>query len=146
MPGLMTLSATRRLTGSRCSAIQTVPMPPSPICFEQLVTPGDEDAGSLGRRWLVDRTRGRSAVQELRGLRLSGQHALNAGAQFGVVAARLAEDKRPARRPRVFSAAKKIASIAVISTMDATSANDSSADQCDERGLNPSVGKQFLTG
>ena len=31
MPGLMTFSATRRLTGSICWAIQTVPMPPSPI-------------------------------------------------------------------------------------------------------------------
>ena len=30
MPSLMTLRATRRLTGSRCSATQTVPKPPSP--------------------------------------------------------------------------------------------------------------------
>ncbi len=31
IPGLISLRATSRLTGSRCSAIQTVPMPPSPI-------------------------------------------------------------------------------------------------------------------
>ena len=40
MPGLDELdSATRRLTGSVCSAIQTVPMPPSPICSSSLYGP-----------------------------------------------------------------------------------------------------------
>ena len=32
IPALMSLTATSRLTGSHCCAIQTVPMPPSPIC------------------------------------------------------------------------------------------------------------------
>jgi hypothetical protein len=31
MPSLTIFSATLRTTGSRCSAIHTVPMPPSPI-------------------------------------------------------------------------------------------------------------------
>ena len=36
MPSLMIFSATRRRTGSTCSAIQTVPKPPSPICWSSL--------------------------------------------------------------------------------------------------------------
>ena len=36
MPSLMILKATRRLTGSRCSAIQIVPKPPSPIFSSSL--------------------------------------------------------------------------------------------------------------
>ena len=36
MPNLMSLSATRRFTGSRCSAIQTSPKPPSPIFSSNL--------------------------------------------------------------------------------------------------------------
>ena len=35
----MSLTATRRLTGSVCWAIQTVPMPPSPICSRSLYGP-----------------------------------------------------------------------------------------------------------
>ena len=31
IPGLITCGATRRLTGRVCSAMNTVPMPPSPI-------------------------------------------------------------------------------------------------------------------
>ena len=31
MPGLIIFSATRRLTGSFCSAMSTTPMPPSPL-------------------------------------------------------------------------------------------------------------------
>ena len=45
----MSLSATSRLTGSVCSAIQTVPMPPSPICSQQLVRP-DQRAGAFDRQ------------------------------------------------------------------------------------------------
>ncbi len=36
MPGLMTLSATVRRTGSVCSAIQTTPKPPSPSGWRSL--------------------------------------------------------------------------------------------------------------
>jgi serine/threonine protein kinase len=36
MPGLMTLRATLRLTGSVCSAMKTVPMPPSPSSWRSL--------------------------------------------------------------------------------------------------------------
>ena len=36
MPGLMTLSATLRRTGSCCSATKTRPKPPSPICSMSL--------------------------------------------------------------------------------------------------------------
>lgn len=36
MPGLMTLSATRRRTGSVCSAMYTTPHPPSPIFWSNL--------------------------------------------------------------------------------------------------------------
>jgi hypothetical protein len=39
MPGLMTFTATRRLTGSVCWAIHTVPMPPSPISSTSLYRP-----------------------------------------------------------------------------------------------------------
>src|SRR5205814_989831 len=39
MPALMSLSATTRLTGAVCWAIQTVPMPPSPICSSSLYGP-----------------------------------------------------------------------------------------------------------
>ena len=39
MPGLMTLRATLRWTGWVCSAMQTVPMPPSPICCSSLYGP-----------------------------------------------------------------------------------------------------------
>ncbi len=49
MPALMSLRATSRLTGSVCSAIQTVPMPPSPICSDELVRT-DDRAGTFGDR------------------------------------------------------------------------------------------------
>ncbi len=39
MPALINLTATRRLTGSVCWAIQTLPMPPSPICSMSLYGP-----------------------------------------------------------------------------------------------------------
>ena len=39
MPGLMTLRATLRWTGRVCSAMKTVPMPPSPICCNSLYGP-----------------------------------------------------------------------------------------------------------
>ena len=39
MPGLMTLRATLRCTGWVCSAMKTVPMPPSPICCSSLYGP-----------------------------------------------------------------------------------------------------------
>ena len=39
MPGLMTLRATLRWTGWVCSAMKTVPMPPSPICWRSLYGP-----------------------------------------------------------------------------------------------------------
>src|SRR5215470_15151516 len=39
MPGLMTLRATLRWTGWVCSAMKTVPMPPSPICCKSLYGP-----------------------------------------------------------------------------------------------------------
>ena len=39
MPGLMILSATRRSTGSVCSAMYTTPNPPSPICCSSLYGP-----------------------------------------------------------------------------------------------------------
>src|SRR5262249_47696200 len=39
MPALMSLSATSRLTGPSCWAIQTVPMPPSPIGSSSLYAP-----------------------------------------------------------------------------------------------------------
>ena len=48
VPGWMTLSATRRLTGSVCSVIQTVPMPPWRICSSSLYRPGRSPGFSLG--------------------------------------------------------------------------------------------------
>src|SRR5207247_1584083 len=39
MPALMSLTATSRLTGCVCWPIQTVPMPPSPICSKSLYGP-----------------------------------------------------------------------------------------------------------
>ena len=39
MPALISLTATSRLTGSVCWAIQTLPMPPSPICSSSLYGP-----------------------------------------------------------------------------------------------------------
>ena len=36
MPGLMILSATLRRTGTSCSAMKTMPMPPSPIACRSL--------------------------------------------------------------------------------------------------------------
>ena len=39
MPALMSLSATLRCTGWVCSAMKTVPMPPSPICWSSLYGP-----------------------------------------------------------------------------------------------------------
>src|SRR5437588_596274 len=39
IPALMSFRATSRLTGSRCSAIQTLPMPPSPISSSSLYLP-----------------------------------------------------------------------------------------------------------
>ena len=36
MPGLMILRATARRTGLSCSAMKTMPMPPSPICCRSL--------------------------------------------------------------------------------------------------------------
>ena len=52
MPGLMILSATVRWIGSVCSAMKTTPMPPSPICCEQLVRP-DDRSRSLDERGIV---------------------------------------------------------------------------------------------
>jgi hypothetical protein len=39
IPGLMTFRATSRFTGSVCCAIQTPPMPPSPISCTSLYGP-----------------------------------------------------------------------------------------------------------
>src|SRR5262245_19283893 len=39
IPALISLTATRRFTGAVCCAIQTVPMPPSPICSSSLYGP-----------------------------------------------------------------------------------------------------------
>ena len=55
MPGLISLRATMRRMGSRCSAIQTVPMPPSPITSSSryrvpIVVPG---AGPMPSRSFV---------------------------------------------------------------------------------------------
>src|SRR5262249_141790 len=45
---LMSLSATRRLTGAPCWAIHTVPMPPSPICSKSLYWPITVPGRSVG--------------------------------------------------------------------------------------------------
>ena len=55
MPALMSLTATSRLTGSVCWAIQTVPMPPFADLFNELVR-ADDGAGTFGVR-LVNRPR-----------------------------------------------------------------------------------------
>jgi hypothetical protein len=52
MPSLTIFSATLRTTGSRCSAIHTVPMPPSPMH-------GLEDAGQFHGHWAKEDTRAR---------------------------------------------------------------------------------------
>ena len=49
-PGLMSFTATSRWTGSVCSASQTAPMPPSPICSQQLVPAGDHRAAAARPR------------------------------------------------------------------------------------------------
>jgi hypothetical protein len=46
IPSLITFSATRRRTGSRCSAIHTVPNPPWPISCNSLYRPIDAPAHS----------------------------------------------------------------------------------------------------
>ena len=50
MPGLMTFSATLRRTGCCCSAMNTTPKPPSPICSSSLYRPMTEPtrAGATG--------------------------------------------------------------------------------------------------
>ena len=80
MPALMSFSATRRLTGSVCSATQTAPMPPSPICFEQLVRPDRPCRGARRRdgRWSRLGADGR-AVQEAVRVARRRQQALRRG-------------------------------------------------------------------
>ncbi len=61
MPGLMTFSATRRRTGSRCSARKTTPMPPSPISatmvYGPIVEPGPSATPSRGGRGAAGNSR-----------------------------------------------------------------------------------------
>ena len=68
MPALMSLSATSRLTGSVCWAIQTVPMPPSPICSSSLYGPmtvPGRFGRAAGRRSPVGSAPGRAAPRKL---------------------------------------------------------------------------------
>ena len=99
MPALMSLSATSRLTGSVCSAIQTVPMPPSPICSSSLygpiTVPGARCGGLVDGRHGVARRR---AVQEAVGGVGGRQQGLDVGDPGLVPAARLADVLPPAVR------------------------------------------------
>src|SRR5262249_29346297 len=55
MPALISFNATRRLTGSVCCAIQTVPMPPSPIgsmsLYGPMTVPGCSGEPAPGLSW-----------------------------------------------------------------------------------------------
>ena len=78
MPGLMILSATLRRTGSVCSAMQTAPMPPSPICSQQLVGADHAcRAARAGRRRRLRRRPGSSSepLQEAARLLVGPQQA-----------------------------------------------------------------------
>src|SRR5262245_18192335 len=50
-PGLMSLRATRRRTGCSCSAMKTTPMPPSPICCNNLYGPTRDPGRSVTGSW-----------------------------------------------------------------------------------------------
>src|SRR5262245_27516621 len=67
----MTFSATRRFTGSRCSAAYTIPIPPSPrtestwdgpICLGCCVTACDARSSTAVSRWTVAASCAGSAV------------------------------------------------------------------------------------
>src|SRR5262245_33169605 len=83
MPGLISLRATRRRTGSVCSATQTVPHAAFADLLQQLVAGGDEGAGAIvGAGW-----RGRGGhvggfgLQETAGLLAAGQQGRQALSQ-----------------------------------------------------------------
>ena len=96
IPGLMTLRATRRRTGSCCSAMKTVPMPPSPIGLQQLVR-ADDRAGLLALRAGIGlgyrRRRGRG-FEEVVAPGIGDEESLDAPPQLGVCAGPV-EVRRP---------------------------------------------------
>ena len=55
MPGLITFRATRRRTGWSCSAMNTAPIPPSPICWSSrygpICDPGPSASGGRAAGW-----------------------------------------------------------------------------------------------
>ena len=97
IPALMSLTATSRLTGSVCWAIQTVPMPPSPICSSSLYGPMTAPGASAtmlvrrhpelpgGRRF------GRGFLQEAAGAFVEPQQVLHLLAQFRLPGAGLVQ-------------------------------------------------------
>ena len=111
MPGLMTLRATLRCTGCVCSAMKTVPMPPSPICCSSLYGPITVPAASLGeaavgrlvpgtRAKAPSKRRGGGSVQEaVRGV-VDRQQRLDPAEQGVVAAGRLPKVRLPGRPRR----------------------------------------------
>src|SRR5215467_4592784 len=79
MPALISLSATRRLTGSVCWAIQTLPMPPSPIGSISLYGPMSTPGASPGA--------GRGLLQETAGALVEAQQLLHLPAQVRLAGA-----------------------------------------------------------
>ena len=93
MPSLTTLTATRRWIGSVCSAIQTVPMPPSPICSSSLYGPMTVPAAFAGRQVGGDR-HVFGQVEQVAGPFVGAQQGLDLGAQGRVVAAGPVQERR----------------------------------------------------
>src|SRR5215470_1704903 len=83
IPALISLTATRRLTGSVCCAIQTVPMPPSPISSSSLYRPAR--VGAFGKLALVGSD----------DLQVGRQERLHAVAQVWSVGAGPVQEDRP---------------------------------------------------
>ena len=112
MPGLMTLRATLRRTGSVCSAMKTMPMPPSPICCSSLYGPIDR-AGPLAGGRPVDGGRAGAAVggRRLQEARRPGRGPPSSAStrcpQAGVAGAGLVEVTRPARPASAISRASR---------------------------------------
>ena len=108
MPGLMTFRATLRRTGSVCSAMKTVPMPPSPICCSSLYGPMTVPGRSRGEGCRLDvgraEPRGPDAAgrfEEAAGLRGAVEQGLDRAAERRVAAAGPVQERRPlGRRPR----------------------------------------------
>src|SRR5262249_27347435 len=105
IPALTTLTATRRRIGWAWSAIQTVPIPPSPICCSSLYGPtpppapssaAPESRGGAGPgRAPAGRAGGQGVgrpLQEAAQAGVGGQQRLHPRAEVGIRAARLVEE------------------------------------------------------